>query len=196
MKRLFLSLLVLFICVFVEESFAGGSSRWKLDFSFQKPCSIILPEAGGKARTVWTMLYQVSNQTGEEQNLSIFIKATTDSGKAYWDLPDFQVEKAVKAKLKKKELFNAVSICGAMPDGEMREGIAIFGDVDRNMDILTVHVSGLMDVIVRERGKTYFEKKILNLHFKRTGDEYYVQFDPLKFVKKEWVVEPKKRLLF
>ena len=64
------------------------------------------------------------------------------------------------------------------------------------MDLLTVQVTGLVDVILKKKGITYFEKKALNLLFKRPGDEYYVQLDTVEFVKKKWIVIGKVRKLY
>ncbi|MBI5368990.1 MAG: hypothetical protein HZA54_18285 [Planctomycetes bacterium] len=98
----------------------------------------------------------------------------------YLDASDQRAKKVLKAK-------------------DSFHGIAVFAGVDRDFRTLDVLVAGLYDPIRYRtekpkddedaKRKYAFENRILKFAFKRANERYYVQFDPIHFVRKDWIVQ-------
>ncbi|MBI3268327.1 MAG: HEAT repeat domain-containing protein [Planctomycetes bacterium] len=82
---------------------------------------------------------------------------------------------------------------------ESFQGIAVFANVDRDLRTIDLLVAGLMDPVKYRTGKPKdeedakrkyaYENQILKFSYKRANERYYVQFDPIQFVRKDWIVK-------
>lgn len=77
-------------------------------------------------------------------------------------------------------------------------GLAVFSGVDRDLSTIDILVAGLMDPVKyrtdkpkdeEDAKKRYaYENKVLKFSYKRANEREYVQFDPIEFVRKDWIV--------
>ncbi len=72
--------------------------------------------------------------------------------------------------------------------------MAIFHDLDPEMDRMDVRIYGLVDPVDDRGTVRYVERKALSLKYERLGDEYRHTEDRLRLMKKEWVVESRREL--
>ena len=63
------------------------------------------------------------------------------------------------------------------------------------MDKFFFHVHGLKDRVFVDSYKTWVEDVALTLHYERKGDEFYRQFDLLRFLKLQWTREKDREQL-
>ncbi len=74
--------------------------------------------------------------------------------------------------------------------GETRRCVAIFRGVSKQMDRLTIDVTGLTNDIIIEAVADHRRKiteRVYQIVYKRPGDEFYPSMDAMSFVSKGWV---------
>ncbi|MSR48145.1 MAG: hypothetical protein EXS13_13980 [Planctomycetes bacterium] len=169
--------------------------RWQLDCKADKISSVTLRGVEG-AGNYGYMTFSVSNRTGREVPLSFGVWAATDvPGRTYRGTIDSVVKAAVE-KSTGKTYKTLTEVRGEkLADGASVELIVSFGKLDPNVDLLDVHVQGLVDRVYRDKGKTYVEDKVLVLEAARPGDEFARQYDLIKVKHVKWIaLEPAKEL--
>jgi hypothetical protein len=180
-----------------------GYDRWEMDVTTGKPQVLLVKDSSGPGVPFLYFTFKVTNNTGKDRELNLSIIARSDTEKVIDGVRqriqsragfDARALKAITRREKRK-LLSMVKMLGTIKAGESKEGVAIFRDLDPEMDRVEFRIHGLIDPIEVIAGKRYFEEKVLVLHYKRPGDEFGHAEDPLIYVKKEWVVEGKRRLL-
>ena len=161
------------------------SVPWKLGFELLDFNRVQVPDRLGGAKTVWYVLYRVTNDTGQEIPNGVHFALKTDTGKVHRESFNPQA-KALAEKKEKRELKGSADRPKTFADGESFEGIAILGELDPEMDRADLIVSGLQDVVSRIGRKRVYEKKALIYEWKRPGDRYWVLFDPVRPVRVYW----------
>lgn len=162
--------------------------RWQLDCKADKISTVTLRGVEG-AGNYGYMTFTVSNRTGREVPLSFGVWANTDvPGRLYRGTIDPVVKEAVE-KATGKTFKTLTEVRGEkLADGASVELIVSFGKLDPNVDLLDVHVQGLVDRVYRDKGKTWVEDKVMVLEAARPGDEFARQYDLVKVKKVKWVI--------
>ena len=153
------------------------------------PGLILLKDATGDATVSWYLTYKITNKTDKDVPLNLKIKGETDTNKTYRDTIDPLAHKALEKKTKKKYKHALAMTRGTIPAGKSIEAVAFFGNIDANWDDLFVHISGLVDTIDRVKGKLFFEKKVLVVHYNRPGDEFDSADDPITLKGDKWILD-------
>ena len=195
---------VLFLGALLLTVPGSGYDRWQMDFSHGKPGIVIVQNALNEGVPFMYFTFTLENDTGKDRNLLISIVARSDTEKRI-EGEMVQVETRaghdplamdlVKKKEKNKKLLSMIEVQGKIAAGEKKTAVALFRNPDPEMDAVEFRIEGLVDPIDVVGGKRYFENKVLVLHYKRPGDEFGAAEDPIKFVKKEWVVDGERREL-
>lgn len=145
-----------------------------------------------------TYLYMVvdfTNKNGRDVPLKPSIQVDTDvRGRSYRASFDATVKKAVE-KSRNEELKSWNEVRGTIGDGKTVRCIATFGRIDPQVDRFFAHMQGLKDRVFEDNYKTWVEDLALTLEYRRTGDEFYRQFDLLKFVRRSWTTEKDRKEL-
>jgi len=160
--------------------------RWQLDC---KPGSIGtvttkgVEGAGNYAYVVLT----VSNKTGREVPVSLGVWAETDvPGRAYRGTIDPIVQAAVERRTGKSYKTLTEAREAPLADGASIDLLVSLGKIDPSVDVLDVHVLGLLDRVYRDRRKSLVEDRALVLHVTRNGDEFTRQHDLLRLERTTW----------
>ena len=177
--------------------------RYQLDFEAGQPKVVIVTNSLGKGKPFLYVPFKITNNTGKDRNLTLSILARSDTKKRI-EGKDQKVEvravydagamKAILKKERKKKLLSMSGVQGVIKAGETKEAVAIFPEPDAEMDRMEFEVTGLVDPIDIVDGKRYYELKLLSLHYERPGDEFGHTSDPIKFLKKEWVIKERRQL--
>jgi hypothetical protein len=75
-----------------------------------------------------------------------------------------------------------------IPQKSIRYGLAIFSDVSAEMDYMGVVVTGLVDPIFRRKDKIYVENEAFICAYKRPGDEFGNDREPIARLYEKWMV--------
>jgi len=124
------------------------SEAWELDFEYQAPRLIAVPDIHGETRWYWFMTYMVENQTGAPRLFVPEVTIATDAGHiltAGKDVPP-SVFRAVKERVDNPLLRDPVQVVGKLLEGEdqARESVAIWPwDPDADVDQMRIFVGGL-----------------------------------------------------
>jgi hypothetical protein len=166
---------------------AQAGERWYLDCQPVK-MDRILVKIGGAATPYWYMIYKIKNPTEEEVTLNLSIRGLSDVGKkTYLEWYNPEAVKAIQAR-EGRSFKSVQDMRTAIGPGETIEAVALFRKPHEGTDLFRVTVTGLWDRVYHEKGRPVVEDRALNLYFKKSGDEYYPQFDRFVFSRKEEVV--------
>ncbi len=181
----------LFGAVALAPESADAAGRWRINFTPGEMANVI---SGGKAS--YYMTYSVKNASGSARKAPIRIELRTETKKTYGDHYDAGTSRAV-AKDEGKVRHSTRAIRSTeLADSGAADGLASFGRIDPNADELEVRVYGLWDPIVRDkRGRTFAERRVLVLKYKRSGDEYNRPSDTITFVSRAEEVEGEPKQL-
>ncbi len=151
--------------------------------------------AGGSAH--YYLTYTLSNSRDEASRPKLRLELRTDTDKTYGDHFDARTYAAVAKAARRESYPSSAKIRSAdLAAGASIEGLAHFGRIDPNADALEVRVYGLFDPVWRDRkGNIFSERRVLVLQFKRQGDEYNRQDDPIALVSSSQEVEGEPVLL-
>lgn len=151
--------------------------------------------AGGASH--YYLTYTLENTREESVKPKLRIELRTETDKTYGDHYDARVYDAVAEAARKDGFASAAKIrSGEMGGGDAVAGLANFGRVDPNADDLEVRVYGLFDPVWRDRkGNVFSERRVLVLKYRRYGDEYNRQDDPITLVSTTQEVEGEPQLL-
>lgn len=135
-----------------EPSFA--SLAWELDFDHQTPMMIRVQAPGQADRdTYWYMLYQITNNTGDERYFVPEFTLYTDTGQVIRSGVGVSpaVFEAVRRRHRNDLLESSADLTGRVLQGEdnARFGVAIFRDIDADARKFDIFVGGLSGETVR-----------------------------------------------
>lgn len=176
----------------------SASRRWYLKFTYEKPEYIRLQDSTGVTKTYWYMLYAVTNNMDRDLNISVELRVETDDNRTYYNSLYPAIEKLVEAK-KNQKFHNVLEMKGEefegkIAAGETKLGIALFGNLDEEMDVMNVHVSGLVDVVSHESDTVWKEVKEFVITYERKGDEFNRHLDLLHYVGQKWIVSKREEI--
>jgi len=181
-----LALVFAALCAFAPD--LSADVRWQLDASLGKVGVLTTKGVEGPGTYAY-MTLTVTNRSGKELPVSLGVWAGTDVAKrTYRGTIDPVVKAEVERRMGKK--FKTLSEARAekLADGASVELLVTFGKIDPNVDVLDIHVQGLVDRVYRDRGKTWVEDKVLLFKVTRFGDEFDRQQDMLRVKSTKWVV--------
>ena len=123
------------------------STSWVLDFEYQQPKPIAVPDRMGNVKWYWYMAYKVENFTGDERILAPEFTIATDSGKiiqANQNVP-YYVFNEVKKALNNPYLISPIEVVDTILQGGdyAKESVAIWPAFDHDVDEYSIFVSGL-----------------------------------------------------
>jgi hypothetical protein len=140
------------------------------------------------AGTYGYLVISVTNNNGREVPLSLGAWADTDvAGRKYRGGND-PIVKAMVERVTGKSYKTLEEARGKIADKATVDILISFGKLDPNVDTLTVNVTGLVDRVFRDHGKTWVEDKALVFTLSRPGDEFERQNDVVKVTGKRWKV--------
>ncbi len=175
---------------------------WYLDFTYETPQPILVQDTIEGLKNYWYVLYKVTNNTGKlRKPIALDFVIRDDEEKRYHDSPKPFVKESIEWKIGRK-LLDSVEMNTQIEDGQTKEGVAIFGQIDLKMDRMSLFVSGLTDEMQTkiENGRTYIWRRVKKIHYERPGDEFQRNYDPVRPQDRdakgywqpveEWVMEP------
>ncbi len=152
---------------------------------------------GGAAH--YYLTYTLENAGSEARKPPLRIELRTETSKTYGDHAHGATSAAAqKAQDHDAAYKSASEIRSAdLGAGAKVDGLAHFGRIDPNADDLEVRVYGLWDPVVRDRkGRAWSERRVMVLKYRRIGDEYNRQDDPIKLVSTSNELEGEPVLLY
>lgn len=112
-----------------------------------------------------------------------------DPGQRLWSQPDFTTAHAEQPL---PPTFPTELRLPRIGGGETVQCIAVFHGPDAEMDKMVVKVRGLTNDVEVKRTDNAHERvlrqRVLVLHYRRPGDEFYAQEDPIEFLGRTWEV--------
>jgi hypothetical protein len=176
---------------------------WVLDFKFKDPRVIKVSVPGRKGeRVCWYLWYQVTNFSKEPRNfIPDFEFVTRDKNTVYHDevLPSVQEAiRRVEDPSNYQKIKNSVTIAlEPIPPSKPNAprpvtGVAIWDDVDPEVNVYSIFVSGLSNGWavtdpIPPSTKPVVRRKTLQLDFKRVGDPAARRSDDVRFLRSEWI---------
>jgi hypothetical protein len=174
MRRIALGLLLGFVSL---AGTARAEDIWSLNFTFRAPRRITVKLPGEeKSKTVWYMIYRVSNPTNQPRPFQPRFYLVTDDGKVH----DESVIAGVEADIRAAEgitqpLLDGVriSVKPIEPSGEGKPretyGVVCWNDVSPHASGFTIYVNGLTNAFTRvsdlKAQKETVRHKMLKLSF-------------------------------
>ena len=185
----------------------------RLEMKVGKPRTVtIYPGAGKDAkergfkrggRVYWYLPYTLKNLSDKRSEYFVSLSAHSDKNKTYSDLALPHVEKKVE-RIEQKKLQSRADLHAegrkpgdveAFGAGETRDCVAIFNPIDPEADTFVIRVRGLVnDLDIENLGgdKWRVTERVLELTFRRPGDEFYTSLDKFKFVGQKWKSDTKE----
>lgn len=134
------------------------------------------------------LVITVTNNNGREVPLSLGAFADTNRpGRKYRGSND-PVVKAMVERQTGKSYKTLEEARGKLADKGSVEIFISFGKLDPNVSTLEVNVTGLVDRVYRDHGKTWVEDRALVFTLSRLGDEFERQNDVMKLAGRRWKV--------
>lgn len=123
------------------------SPSWNLDFTFETPRLIAVEDITGTVHWYWYMVYEVTNQTGEDQLFIPEVTIATDTGRiieAGRGVPA-AVFARIKERLGDPLLESPIQIVGRLLQGVdyARKSVTIWPAFEQDVDEFTMFFSGL-----------------------------------------------------
>ncbi len=189
---------------------APGADYWVLDFTMQKVATFQPSEGPHRGQTYWYMLYRIENKTGQNREAHLAITAQSDKKKTYADtyLPDIEalIERKVgkplwgktdrsqilKERAEKGEAASEKATFNYFPftNGEWKDCVAIFNQLDPNSNKVTISIEGLSNdikLIHPEGGERQIQSRVYVLELERPGDEFAMNLDRFHLVRRGWI---------
>ncbi|MCU0726502.1 MAG: hypothetical protein MUE73_12045 [Planctomycetes bacterium] len=190
MKKVLIALVLpLLASSLAEAQEKGEYKRWKLDFTRGEFANVFVTDALGKTHVSWYLTFSVKNGHDRDVPLGLRVLGSTDTKQEYRGTIAPQFQSALEKKTGRKYKSALDLSKGTIAAGETVEGVVFFGNVDPNMDWMTIRVYGLYDTIEQIDGKLYFEQRVLVLTYYRPGDEFGAAGDEIHFKRSDWVIE-------
>lgn len=185
-----------------------ASGIWMLDFNFKDPRPITVDIPGRGRRVVWYLWYQIINNTGApRQFLPNFVWVSQDTDRVSHDQVLAKAQEAVariedaddiyklknsvtisKEPIPVNKQFNEKGEMVAFPKAVT--GVALWDDIDPKSTQFSVFVYGLSDgytIVDGPDNKPIMRQKVLQLKFKRLGDEFTQKAGQIRYLGHEWV---------
>jgi hypothetical protein len=161
-------------------------NTWELAFQSRTPRVTYVVENGESIPYTY-VVYEVTNENAEQIDFYPTFKIETPNAKPVKAMR----YPTVFAKINEALNDKAVSkINGALKPGESRRGIAIFRGADPAVDEFVIYATGLAGDFKKapnEAGEYVTMCKTYKLAYKRPGDSYDANLDPIELDKAEWV---------
>jgi hypothetical protein len=181
---------------------------WMLDFYFKDPRVLKVKVPGVGERLVWYLWYQVSNNTGDPRVfLPRFVWVSHDTDKVCNDkvLPAAQekiasvedTDRVQNIKNSQSIAYEPIPVSREFDDKGQRiafpklvTGVAMWDDIDPKSTQFSIFVYGLSDGFTRvdgPDGKEIIRQKVLQLKFKRLGDEFKQEAGQIRYLGHDWI---------
>jgi len=161
--------------------------RWTLDCQIESVGTLTTRGVEGAGNYAW-MVISITNNNGREVPLSLGVYAETDVvGRKYRGSNDPVIKDAIE-KRTGKTFKTLEEVRGKIADKESVEVFVSFGKIDPSVDTLSAHVTGLVDRVFRDKGRTFVEDRALVFTLFRPGDEFERQNDVIKVTGRYWKV--------
>ena len=198
MKHWILALVVLLVSFFATPAKAE-IINWRLEFTHTEPRAIHVKF--GDNRVVYHyVLYTVENKNEIDVDVDLLFFGATDSGKDFTDVLDPVAERAILIREARLDLADSVDegiaqlkaakrflnrtemLEEKMPAGAKWEGVAIFTEIDPNMDRMILQVSGLASYVRQVKGQISTVIEVYRAYYERKGDEFNRDNDPFEHI--------------
>lgn len=175
------------VLVAAATASGGAQPRWQLKVQAHPPGVVTLFDVLGRAEVYWYFPFTLTNRTGRELDVFVTARALTDTKRTY-TAGYYPEAKRRLERILGRRLRGLWEVRGKMPARASWEVVALFRDMDPNMDRVAVRLRGLEDPVLRIKGVSYLEVRALEFLFEQLGDEYYPWEDPVRFLGRRWVV--------
>lgn len=150
MRRALAILSVLLLALAAPSAPAAGTA-WLMGFECRVLDRVFLPEPTGPGRRVWYCTYRLQNGTGMDRDLALGIYVETDASGLPGRRPERRADvvhptaqRAVEAHEGRRDPYlDAVQIQGRIRRDASKEGIAVFGELSPETDVVVLYVVGL-----------------------------------------------------
>lgn len=189
---------------------------WVLDFRFKDPRLIPVNVPGRGVKQVWYLWYQVSNSPkpgdpagAPRRFVPSFLWVCSDEGTIHHDqshLLPTALEKIqrVEDPTNLLQIKNSVTISAddipvskefndqgqRIAYARVVTGVALWDDINPKSDRFSIFVYGLSDgwsAVDDPDGKPIIRRKVLQLRFKRLGDEFFQSPEEVRYMGYDWV---------
>ncbi len=146
----------------------AGPRDWQVDLDIRAMDRVLVPRGAAQDKAVWYCVYRLTNRTGSDRDLALRLFAQTDvthgaparrKSELHADAVDPAVQRIVEGRLgvdPRQPLLDAVRMQGRVREGEQKDGIAVFGEISAEADVIDVFVVGLSAAGEQSRiGKDY-----------------------------------------
>lgn len=165
-----------------DRADAGGRQLVNLTYGSLRPVFASF-QPGEKGSTSYVLDYKLANAIDKAVKPGVQFVLRTETKKDYGDHYDAAAFRAAaKALGLKAAPASTATLRGTeLAAGGTAEGLAHFGNFDPNSDSFQVRVYGLWDPVFRDKqGRTWSERRVLVLSYRRAGDEYDRQLDEIR----------------
>lgn len=174
---------------------SAAEDRWTLDIRFRPVRMIsVTDRVTGKKVLYWYLLYTVANNTQEQTvRFNPDFTLLTDANQVYRDVLDLTAFEAIKRRHQDMLLENPIEIAGPLHHGEgfAKDGVAIFRDIDRDVDAFKIFVSGISDdvqtVVNPITGEQTSLYKTLERSYQQPGDQREISRDKIYFIGERYI---------
>lgn len=185
---------------------------WMLKFEHDHPERISIGHEP-EIQNFWYLTFTLTNEDPTPHQFFLEIWAESDKGVVQRSIVQPNVLARVRSRLGLRpfdRLWSKRELTTAHPEQPMppelpteirlptipaRESVrcvAIFEGYPPEMDAMRIMVRGLTnDVIVKKTGRPHervLGQRVLVLEYRRPGDEFYAQEDPVEFVRRRWEI--------
>ena len=177
-NRLAAGVIAVLMILLARGSSAQDSTKpWKLEFRHGPMKVITVPYKDGKSRPVNILTFTIKNVSDVEAALALHMKAYVGTNprksQVLIALPDADAEEMVRRLGRNPKLINVQQINrhqsggkgpGKLAPGESLDGIAVFGEFDREWGDATVTVAGLEPRAIHARIRKYGDAGFVLFH--------------------------------
>ena len=144
------------------------SARWRIDFECQTLDRVLVPKVLDTAHQSWYCTYTITNNTGMDRTLALgfFVETDVRTGPPEHrrserrnDVVDPAAQRLVEARAERRYL-DSVQVQGRLRNAERKEGIAVFGPLSAEADVVTLYVTGLSSAVEESRLGEEYQKMI------------------------------------
>ena len=163
-------------------------NSWELTFA-SKPLRVLEVRERTGINPYTYILYEITNNTDSAVDFYPGFEIETADG----EVTTASVKPVIFSKIVADsvgEILSFQDMAGVIEPGETKKGVAIFEGVDPAADVLAAYVTGLTgDFVTRatEEGAVRVLYRTYKMIYRRPGDEYHAQLDPVKLLSSEWV---------
>lgn len=181
-------LMALAAAAYAYEIPVSRLGSWELAFNSNPPRVMSVVESTESVEYTY-IIYTIANDTAQKIDFYPIISIEGENGKVF----SAGVYPAVEAVIKKrfgKNILGFTDIVGEINPGETKKGVAIFKSLDPAADKLIVYVGGISGDFKKassEEGAVVTMYRTYKLLYKRPGDQWNVEVDPVTLQATEWI---------